>query len=132
MEIWNKLSPAGDDAELLHVATYLPLKGWRHVIPFLAMSMRIEKQLKHSSGVVSYGLRAKVANRHFWTLSIWTDRKRMNEFINSEPHRTAVKRFAQWAGRGAAFAEWAAVDDQDAIWTTALEKLKNPTFYYQG
>ncbi len=73
MEIWNKLSPAGDDAELLHVATYLPLKGWRHVIPFLAMSMRIEKQLKHSSGVVSYGLRAKVANRHFWTLSIWTE-----------------------------------------------------------
>jgi hypothetical protein len=33
-----------------HVATFLPLKGWRYMIPFQLMTSRVLKQAKQSQG----------------------------------------------------------------------------------
>ena len=58
------------------------------------------------------------------------DRNSLRRFIGIEPHATAVRKFTEWAGEGSAFVEW--TSPNNAIdWPEALEKLKNPTYYYK-
>lgn len=111
------------------VATFLPVRRWRDLIPFLAMSRRVEEQLKHTPGLVRYGLKTNFLRRRFWTFSVWRDRGAMARFVPAEPHATAVGRFKEWAGPGAAFAEWQSRDGS-INWTETLNRLKTPTFYY--
>jgi hypothetical protein len=128
---WGEVNPGSDGAERIYIATFLPLKKWSYLIPFLRMSLRVEGQMKRSPGIIRYSLRTNLLKKHFWTLSVWTDRISMEEFVSGEPHATAVKHFERWAGGGAAFAEWKMAGGSKD-WTIALEKLKNPTFYYQA
>ncbi len=124
--------PAADSSiEFLCIATFLPVRSWLHVIPFLRMSFRIQRQLKNTDGLVTYHLRANLLRKQFWTLSIWKDRAAANAFILTEPHATAVRKFEKWAGRGAAFVQWNS-SDATIDWNEALQRLQNPTFYYKG
>jgi hypothetical protein len=50
--------------------------------------------------------------------------------VASEPHPTAVKKFAEWAGEGAAFVDWNNADGR-VDWEEAARRLKNPAFYYR-
>ncbi|MGH9451679.1 MAG: antibiotic biosynthesis monooxygenase [Terriglobia bacterium] len=124
------VSPEGA-GEFLCIATYLPVRRWRHIIPFVRLSFRIEKQLKKSPGLMRYGLHTNLPRKQFWTLSVWADRQEMNNFVSREPHTAAVKKFDQWAGTGAAFAEW---ESQNASfpWAKALEELTHPKFYHES
>ncbi|MPZ23945.1 MAG: hypothetical protein GEU28_10475 [Dehalococcoidia bacterium] len=114
----------------LSVATFLPITRWRDVISSFRMSNRVEAQLKKSPGIVAYSLAVDPLPRHFWTYSIWEDRASMSAFNAAEPHATAVRRFADWAGAGAAFVEWDSAPGLD--WSEAFERLKQPSFYYSG
>ena len=53
--------------EFVSIATYLPMKHWRHVIPFFRMSGRVERQLRGTEGVVVYGLKTDFLHKRFWT-----------------------------------------------------------------
>jgi hypothetical protein len=123
------VNPA-DAAELTSIATFLPVRRWRHVIPFFRMARRVEQQARKSEGLVRYGLKTDFPHRQFWTYSVWRNRKAVGSFVAAEPHATAVKLFSRWAGKGAAFVEW---NDPDGKidWAEADRRLKNPTFYYQ-
>lgn len=127
---WVRPDSSESHKELLCIATFLPVRRWRSVIPFLRMSFKVEKQIRQSSGLVRYGLRTNLPRKQFWTLSVWADRKATMSFVSAEPHQTAVRNFERWAGAGAAFVEWT-TGDAGFSWKTALEKLKNPTFYYK-
>ncbi len=115
----------------LREATFLPVRRWRFVVPFLRMSARIEAQLQQSPGLIRYGVRADIARRRFWTLSVWTDPEAVRAFVGAEPHRTAVAHFAAWAGAGAAFVRWPG-SEASLDWEDALKRLNSPTFYYAG
>jgi hypothetical protein len=115
--------------ELIHVATFLPLKRWWYVIPFLRLTSKVLKQVKDTEGVVRYAVKGDFPKRHFWTFSIWKDQDSLSRFVMVEPHATAIKKFNKWAGEGAAFVEWTSSDDL-VDWPEAMERLKNPTFYY--
>lgn len=116
--------------EYVCVATFLPLKSWLYLVPFLAMTSKVRKQAQNAEGIVNHIVRADFPKRHFWTLSVWKDGDSMRRFVASEPHATAMERFSIWAGAGAAFVEWKRAD-RDVSWQEALERLKNPTFYYR-
>ncbi|MGH9401764.1 MAG: hypothetical protein ACRD2P_06625 [Terriglobia bacterium] len=124
---WGRAGIAGE--KFLCVATFLPVRRWRYIAPFLWLSFRIETHLKQSPGLVRYGLKTDIPRKHFWTLSMWNDRMDVEGFVASEPHRTAVKHFEKWAGPGAAFVEWES-SRSEPFWAEALERLKSPTFYY--
>ncbi len=126
-----EVSNTNPSTEFLCIATFLPVRSWFHVIPFLRMSLRVEKQLKKTEGLIRYGLRTNLPRKQFWTLSVWKDRATANAFVGTEPHATAVRRFQKWAGRGAAFVEWNSSDGR-MDWNEALQRLQNPTFYYKG
>ena len=118
------------EEEFLWVATFLPLKSWKYMIPFQLMTSRVLKQVKETKGVVNYAVKADFPKNHFWTLSIWKDQDSLRQFVMADPHATAIKRFIEWAGEGSAFVEWTS-SSNSIDWTEALERLKNPTFYYK-
>ena len=66
-----------DQPEYLCVATYLPVRSWTNIVPFLRLSSKIEQQLRQGEGSVRYGVRTDIPRKRFWTLSVWTDREAM-------------------------------------------------------
>jgi quinol monooxygenase YgiN len=124
-----EVSPA-DVAEFTSIATILPVRKWRHVVAFLRMSGRIEQQLRRTEGVVRYGLKTDLPRKRFWTYSVWKNPQAIGPFVAAEPHATAVKKFTEWAGEGAAFVEWQGADGK-VDWQEAARRLKSPTYYYR-
>lgn len=130
MERTVEVSRAESGNELLCIATFLPVRRWRNILAFFMMTSRVQKQLRATPGLIRYGLRTDLPYRHFWTYTVWTDRESADAFVQVEPHLTAVAKFKEWAGEGAAFVEWQS--EEGAInWTEALERLRSPTFYYK-
>ena len=123
-----EVSPA-DAPEFTSIATYLPVRRWRHVISFFRMASRVEKQLQKTVGVVRYGLKTDFPRKRFWTYSVWNNRQAVGRFVAAEPHAAAVRKFAQWAGDGASFVEWTS-NDGKVDWAEANRRLRAPTFYY--
>jgi hypothetical protein len=119
-----------DVTEFSSIATYLPVGRWRHVIAFLRLTGRVERQLRGNDGVVRYGLKTDLLHKRFWTYSVWKNHKAVVQFVDAEPHATAVKKFAEWAGEGASFVEWSNADGK-VDWEEADKRLENPTFYYR-
>jgi len=115
--------------KLMCIATFLPLKSWRYMIPFQLMTSRVLKQIRRNEGVINYAVKANFLKRHFWTFSIWKDHNSLRQFVMSEPHATAVKKFSEWAGEGSAFVEWSS-QSEVIDWREAFKKLQEPTFYY--
>lgn len=116
--------------EFLCVATFLPLKRWRSIIPFLRMASKVQKQLRSTEGSVRDAVKADFFRKHFWTFSVWRDRAALNSFVRAEPHSIAVEKFKDWATEGAAFVEWSSTSDS-IDWDEALRRLKNPNFYHK-
>ncbi|HKA54320.1 MAG TPA: hypothetical protein VKJ47_11725 [Candidatus Binatia bacterium] len=120
---------ADAEGEFLCVATFLPVQRWRDVLPFLRMTSQVERQLAEAEGLVRYGLRADLLHKRFWTFTVWQGRDAANAFVAAEPHATAVRRFREWAGTGAAFVEWRSAEGS-INWDEALRRLQHPTFSY--
>ena len=117
-------------AEYFCVATYLPVRSWTNVIPFLRLSSKIEQQMHRSEGAVRYGVRTDIPRKHFWTLSVWTSREAMRAFVGKEPHTTAIMKFRSWSGEGAAFVEYS--NGMGRIeWKEAFKQLQTPTRYFE-
>ena len=93
------------------------------------MSGRVEEQLRRTEAVVRYGLKTDLLRKRFWTFSVWNNPQAIEPFVNSEPHATAVKKFAEWAAEGAAFVQWENADGK-IVWDEAERRLQNPTFAY--
>jgi quinol monooxygenase YgiN len=111
------------------IATFLPLKSWRYMIPFQLMTSKVLKQIRRNEGVINYAVKANFLKRHFWTFSIWKDHNSLRQFVMSEPHATAVKKFSEWVGEGSAFVEWSS-QSEVIDWREAFKKLQEPPFYY--
>jgi hypothetical protein len=120
----------GDSGEFRCIATHLPIRKWRHVIPFLRMTRQVQKQLRQTQGLARYSLKPDFLRKRFWTLTVWQKKEFVQDFVIREPHAQAVQRFKDWAGEGAAFVEWTSTDGS-LDWNTAIQKLQNPTFYYR-
>lgn len=119
------VDPHPQATAFLGVATFVPIARWRDVIKASNLSRRVEGQLKQSSGVAAYSLAVDILRRHFWTCSIWSSGEEIESFARTDPHATAVERFKELAGEGAAFVRWttaSAVLD----WDEAFRRLEQP------
>ncbi len=131
--IWGRVIPQesvemdqrGSTTEFICGATFLRVRRWRDVIFFLRMSSGVQKQLKGTSGLVRYGLRANFLRKRYWTYSVWADRASVDAFLRAEPHRTAMRRLSQWIAPGdAAFVTWESTDDS-INWKEGLDRLNS-------
>jgi hypothetical protein len=54
----NKSLDSKKQEEFLWVATFLPLKSWKYMIPFQVMTSKVLKQAKETKGVMNYAVKA--------------------------------------------------------------------------
>jgi hypothetical protein len=74
--------------------TFLHLRRLRDVPAFLRDSMAIRKQVMASPGARCLHMRAQPLARRFHTVSWWDDEAALRTFVRTDPHRTAIRRWA--------------------------------------
>jgi hypothetical protein len=94
------------EREYSAMLTYLPLKNHLTTPRFLWFTLQIQRQLKQTTGVVGYTLRAKILAKTFWTLSAWENESAMQTFVEQQPHSDVMKKLAESMG-ATAFQRWA-------------------------
>jgi hypothetical protein len=72
------------------MASRLPLRRYRDIMPFLRATRAIRTQLATADGVVGYSLDAKPLRKTFWTLSAWESGEALDRFSRTDPHRSRV------------------------------------------
>jgi hypothetical protein len=119
---WYALSDAAPERDYLALLSYLPLRSsWR--IPWLLLYMvRIRQQLRASSGLIGYSLRAQLGEKRFWTLSAWENEAALQTFVVAPPHAAVMNalaphmgptRFTRWTVKGS---------DLPPQWVDALKR----------
>jgi quinol monooxygenase YgiN len=119
---WYSHSGAVPERDYLALLTYLPLRSsWR--IPWLLLyNVRIRRQLRASSGLIGYSLRAQLAAKRFWTLSVWEDEAALQEFVRAPPHVAIMKALALHMG-ATRFTRWTVKgSDMPPGWDDALKR----------
>jgi len=83
----------------------LPLNSaWR--LPWLVLySTRIRRELRTSSGLIGYSLRAQLAAKQFWTLSVWEDEAALQAFVAAPPHVAVMTAMVPYMGQ-TRFVRW--------------------------
>src|SRR6478672_11779156 len=96
---WKSYSTADPEREYAALLSYLPLKrAWR--LPWLMLqSIRIQRQLRASRGLIGYSLRAQLAVKRFWTLSTWEDEAALQRFVRAPPHVEIMTALAPHMGK---------------------------------
>ncbi len=119
------MEQADSSTEFICAATFLWVRRWRDVIPFLRMSSGVQRQLKETSGLVRYGLRANFLRKRYWTFSVWEDRASLDAFLLAEPHATAMRRMRQWVVPGnSTVVTWDSTADS-INWEEGLDRLSS-------
>jgi hypothetical protein len=73
--------------------THLHLRRLRDVPAFFRTALAIRRQAMHSRGARSLLLRAQPLARRFTTVSWWDDEAAVRAFVQTDPHRTAMRRW---------------------------------------
>ena len=121
---WIKFTTPDANREYFALLSYLPLKKYRAIPAFMRFSLQIQKQLKTTTGIVGYSLRAKLFSRDFWTLSAWADEKSLMEFVMKIPHVQAMKAMAAHMGP-TKFAKWKVLGSALPLrWEEAMERSR--------
>ena len=89
---WTADRPADGPGVVLF--TELRLRRLRDVPVFMATSLAVLRQVSRSPGARSALLRAQPAARYFATVSWWDDEDAVRAFARTDPHRTAMRRWA--------------------------------------
>jgi heme-degrading monooxygenase HmoA len=121
----TKVSPA-PQRDYLVMASRLPLRSYRTIPRFLALTVSVARQLEGTPGLVGYSLLAQPVRKTFWTLSAWTDEDALNAFARTMPHLAVMgklrpqmgpTRFVTWTAQGSAV---------PVAWDDAIERLMGP------
>jgi hypothetical protein len=119
---WQSHSRAAPERDYVALLSYLPLNSGWSIPRLLLYNVRIRRQLRTSAGLVGYSLRARLAAKQFWTLSVWGDETALREFVAAPPHAAVMKalaphmgatRFTNWTVRGS---------DLPLQWNDALKR----------
>lgn len=106
---WKSYSPVAAERDYPAQLTYLPLNSFWHLPRFILYSLRIQRQLGTTPGLIGCSLRAQVAAKQFWTLSVWQDTAALQAFVAAPPHVVIMKalapcmgatRFVRWNAKG--------------------------------
>lgn len=121
---WTKgpFHPA-EDAELHVLTSRLPLRRYSDVPRFLMWTMRIRKQLRTAPGCAGYTLDAKLLSKTFWTLSAWSDKAAMDQFVRKGSHAAMLVAMQGRVGNPKFIETPAEVGDLPLAWSAARERI---------
>jgi quinol monooxygenase YgiN len=122
---WRTVRSADPDREVVALLSYLPLKTYSRMLPFMFYTVQVMKQLASAQGLLGYSLLAHPLHKRFWTLSAWESAEALREFVKHPPHVRIMAalaphmdktRFVRWTLRGSHL---------PLRWEEALRRLEN-------
>jgi heme-degrading monooxygenase HmoA len=120
---WRTFTEVSPDAEVVVMASRLPLRSHRSTPGFIRDTQRVMKQLGSAEGLVGYSLLARLPAKTFFTLSAWRNETDLRAFHLALPHADVMKRlrvqmepttFTYWKVAGSAL---------PVSWDEAFERL---------
>jgi hypothetical protein len=83
---WRSIGSPDPNADVVALLSYLPLKSYWRVLPFLLYTALVMKQLASAQGLLGYSLLARPLAKRFWTLSAWESADALQAFVQHPPH----------------------------------------------
>jgi len=92
------------------MVSYFRLRGARVLPAFALNTLRIQRQLARSEGIVGHSGGGRIPSLEFWSVSVWEDEHALQRFVHARPDieimrgmRPAVVRseFVRWSVAGA-------------------------------
>ena len=83
---WMSRAPVEADGEYLAMVSYFRLKGFGVLPGFALNSLRFERQLLRSDGLVGHSSGAKLGDLEFWSTTVWRDESALMGFVRAHPH----------------------------------------------
>ena len=102
---WKTLTAPDSNKEYLALLSFLPLKHYRTIPKFLWLTLKTQRQLRKSRGLIGYSLHAEPLRRQFWTLSVWEDYESLMDFVGEAPHSKIMQALAPRMGK-TRFVHW--------------------------
>ena len=120
---WLSVGTPAPDADLIVMASRLPLRSHGDIPRFLRRTWLIRRQLTRSPGLIGYSLDAHILAKTFWTVSAWQSRSHLNTFDRTSPHVEA-KGALRSAMLPSTFVMWrCAPDDLPTTWAEVRERI---------
>jgi hypothetical protein len=129
---WQSFSRAAPERDYVALLSYLPLNSFWHLPRLVLYATRIQRQLRTSSGLIGYSLRARVGAKQFWTLSVWEDAADLQAFVAAPPHVAIMTALAPYMG-ATRFVRWSVKGSELPLrWDDALRHDQNQAMAGNG
>jgi hypothetical protein len=89
---WKPRANVAPGRDYTVMSSKLPLESHRSIPGFMRDTLAIRRQLGSAPGLVGCALLAELANKTFWTFSVWETRESLDEFARSSPHDEIIPR----------------------------------------
>ena len=121
---WKSIADLEPDREYLAFASAIPPKSRRSTPRLFAGAMAVQKQLRHTNGVVGFSLPARPLKKEYATLSVWVDDEALAAFaFAGAPHNELMARLAPEMG-STTFVRWSMKGSAGRpSWDEAMRRL---------
>ncbi len=120
---WRTFGSPEPNSDFVALLSYLPLKSYWRVFPFVFDTAQVVKQLASAQGLLGYSLLARPLSKRFWTLSAWENEKALAAFVQHPPHRNIMTALAQHMDK-TQFVRWPVKGSQLPLqWDDALRRF---------
>lgn len=90
---WVEISGLEPGGEATVMTSRFLLRSWRQVPGFLWAALAIRRQVRRSPGALGVSLIAEPSKARFWTLSAWSDRAALEDFVRHSPHAPTMRKY---------------------------------------
>jgi heme-degrading monooxygenase HmoA len=119
---WRTFGSPERNSDFVALLSYLPLKSYRRVFPFVFYTVQVAKQLESAQGLLGYSLLARPLSKRFWTLSVWKDEDALRAFVQHPPHVRVMTALAPHMDK-TQFVRWMVKGSQLPLrWDDALRR----------
>jgi hypothetical protein len=87
---WTTITDRPESADVVVMASRLPLRRHRSLPRFVVATIAIRRQLRTSEGLLGYALDADLVHGVFLTVSAWQTQEALDRFAESDPHRRLI------------------------------------------
>ena len=121
---WFSVGTPDPDADVIVMASRLPLRSHGDIPRFLWRTWLVRRQLARSPGLIGYSLDAHLLAKTFWTVSAWRSRPDLGGFERTSPH-AAAKNALRRAMMPSTFVMWRSQpEDLPITWPEVRGRLE--------
>lgn len=122
---WRTVGSPDPNSDVVALLSYLPLKTYSRMLPFLLYTAQVMKQLASAQGLLGYSLLAHPLHKRFWTLSAWENAEALRAFVQHPPHVRIMAALTPHMDK-TRFVRWRVQGSQLPLrWDDALRRLEN-------